>query len=242
MIFAIVTAVAVSTSPALPPLEYRVAGSSSVLVIEPLGDLVPPEDREHRIVGLKVSRMGTQGRIIQELRFEDAIEFWSGDKDWIQTSDFDFDGHQDLEIESGGGGSGGTLSFIVRFDPKTARFLAPSEFPNPFADEEKKIFVTGWRWGACCGWTLESRFVPGRLEPVPVREVDYSLADGTDYVGAVKKLASSEYLPPVVVTVEEADKRGEMQVVCRMAAPQDGAPRVLLEGNAKKCPPAGERE
>lgn len=242
MIFALAAAVTISTSPALLPLEYRVAASTNVLVIEPVSDLVPPEYRDQRIVGLKVSSKGAQSRVLQEIRFEDAAEFWSGDKDWIQTSDFDFDGHQDLEIQSGGGGSGGTSSFIVRFDPKMERFLAAAEFPNPFADEEGKLFVTGWRWGACCGWSLESRFVPRRLEPISVRRVDYSLADGTDYVGAVKKLASAENLPPVVVTVEEADKRGKLRVVCRMAEPQDGARRVLLEGSEKKCPSEGERE
>lgn len=232
MLFALVAA-AVSTSTILAPFDFQVRPGSATWTVEAVG---APEDESHfELSALRIVERGVPERVIQTVALEEA-ETLHLNPQWIEAEDFDFDGWLDLSI-SAVGGSGGVPMLLLRFDPKRGRFLEPLGLTNASPDPERRVVDIGWRWGYCCGWDEEVRFIPGLFEPLVLKRVDRSRADGAGYVESVDKLVRGETAAPIIQTVEERDGKGRMRVVCRMELEDSVEQPVvkLLEGDPERC-------
>jgi hypothetical protein len=240
MILVLAAAVAVSTATAPPPpFDFRVLPSSPAWTVQAVGGVVGDDDlAEFELKALRVVEKENPARVVQEI----PVDEWPirAEAGWIETNDFDFDGHLDLSVDLGGG-SGGIFYYVVRFDPRSGRFRAPLKLQNPDPDLEKRVLRTSWRFGWCCGWMEESRFVPGEDEPVFLRGEDRSRADASGaagYVKGIKDLAEGRDLAPIVLTVEEADDKGKPRVVC-VAELEEGEENGkivrMISGDRAKC-------
>ena len=223
MLFALIAAAVISTAPVQAPFSFSVRSGSAAWSVEPVG---APEDEAHfELTGLHIVERGSPGRLIQEIKLESPEVLYSN-QGWVEAVDFDFDGWKDLYVTTVGG-SGGSPGLLLRFDAKRGLFLKPRPMSNAHPDPQRRVVHTGWRFGYCCGWDNEVRFVPGQLEPVILKSVDRSRA-GID--------------SPIIKTVEERDGKGKMKVVCRMELEDSVEQPVLrvLEGDLKRCLHEGE--
>ena len=221
MLFALVAATVLSTSPALAPFNFTVHPGTAAWTVEPVG---APEDDAH--YNLTALRLLENGKLIQEIKLESPEALYLNEG-WVEAEDFDFDGWRDLYVTTIGG-SGGSPGFLMRFDPKQNIFLKPLHMRNAHPDPRKRVVHTGWRFGYCCSWEEEVRFMPGRREPVTLRKVDRSRADRND--------------SPIIETIEESDETGKLKLVCRREL-EDSVEQPLLrvlEGDLKRCLREGE--
>ncbi len=215
MLFALIAAAVVSTAPVLSPFEFKVHPDSATWTVQPVGT---PEDTAH--YELKALRVLENGKLIQEIVLEHTEVLYIN-AGWIEVEDYDFDGLHDLYIATIGG-SGGVPGFLLRFDPKTRRFRKPVSLSNTDLDPKKRLVHIGWRWGYCCGWDKEVRFIPGQDEPIVLRSWDRSR----------ENIDSS-----IIETIEERDAKGKMKLLCRNELEDSVEQPVLrvLEGDLKRC-------
>jgi len=219
MLFALIAATVISTSPVQTSFNFAVHPGSATWTVEPVG---AAEDEAHfELTALRIIERGSPDRLIQEIKLKSPEVLYSNNG-WVEAEDFDFDGWRDLYVTTVGG-SGGLPGLLMRFDPKTGRFLEPFRMHNAAPDFPKRVVHTGWRNGYCCSWEEDVRFIPGQFEPLTLRRMERSRADGPD--------------APIIETLTERSAKGKMKVVCRMELEDSVEQPVLrmIEGDPKRC-------